>query len=337
MEKYLRRCLGSLVVPDEKLFETLEVLVVNDGSKDASSSIAHEYQDMFPKVFRVIDKENGNYGSCVNCGLKEATGKYIKILDADDSFNTVNFEKYLAFLQQVDVDLVLTDFQQVNENGKVLFTWQLKTSKECLEVKDIDPLYMQMHSVTYKTKNIKGCNYVQSEGISYTDTEWMFLPILTVKQIKYYSKVIYKYLVGREGQTIDEITVAKRIEQIIYILKRMLAQYDTIQNKNKDVDNYLIGFIKRLLVFAYHTILISGKCKVNTIILSDFDKWLQTNYSFYMSLEQVKAHPFLNYYYIKDWRDHSYNCLNKFQLQKLSVLNRLEQMKISIKNCCRFF
>lgn len=87
MQDYLRRCLDSLIVPEEQM-QLLEVLVVNDGSKDNSSAIAHEYQDKYPGTFRVIDKENGNYGSCVNRGLKEATGKYIKILDADDWFDT---------------------------------------------------------------------------------------------------------------------------------------------------------------------------------------------------------------------------------------------------------
>lgn len=69
MQDYLRRCLDSLIVPEEQM-KHLEVLVVNDGSKDNSSAIAHEYQDKYPDTFRVIDKENGNYGSCVNRGLR---------------------------------------------------------------------------------------------------------------------------------------------------------------------------------------------------------------------------------------------------------------------------
>lgn len=56
MQDYLRRCLDSLIVPDEQM-QQLEVLVVNDGSKDNSSAIAHEYQDKYPGTFRVIDKE----------------------------------------------------------------------------------------------------------------------------------------------------------------------------------------------------------------------------------------------------------------------------------------
>lgn len=72
MQDYLPRCLDSLVLYDGALMEQLEVLVINDGSKDNSSAIAHEYEAKFPNTFRVIDKENGNYGSCINRGLKEA-------------------------------------------------------------------------------------------------------------------------------------------------------------------------------------------------------------------------------------------------------------------------
>ena len=90
MEKYLERCLSSLIVSDEQM-AMLEVLVINDGSKDRSSEIAHGYESRYPDTFRVIDKTNGHYGSCVNRGLQEATGKYVKVLDADDWFNTENF------------------------------------------------------------------------------------------------------------------------------------------------------------------------------------------------------------------------------------------------------
>ena len=93
MEKYLSRCCQSLIVAPE-FMEKLEVLVINDGSKDKTSEIGHSFESKYPETFRCIDKENGNYGSCVNRGLKEAKGTYIKILDADDTFETENFAKF---------------------------------------------------------------------------------------------------------------------------------------------------------------------------------------------------------------------------------------------------
>ena len=63
--------------------QKLEVIVVNDGSKDRTSEIAHGFEAMHPGVFRVIDKANGHYGSCINAGLKNASGPYVKVLDVD--------------------------------------------------------------------------------------------------------------------------------------------------------------------------------------------------------------------------------------------------------------
>ena len=117
MENYLRYCLDSLLI--KEFLKQLEVLIINDGSKDGSSVIGHEYEQLYPEIFRVIDKENGNYGSCINRGLKEAKGKYVKILDADDSFNTDNFESFVSFLIQTDADLILSDFAVVNMNREV--------------------------------------------------------------------------------------------------------------------------------------------------------------------------------------------------------------------------
>ena len=62
MEKCLRKCLDSLIVSEENM-QRLEVLIVYDGSKDSSSQIAHGYEANYPQTYRVIDKENGNYGS----------------------------------------------------------------------------------------------------------------------------------------------------------------------------------------------------------------------------------------------------------------------------------
>lgn len=65
MEAYLPKCLGSLVIADEALLQKLDVIVVNDGSKDRTSEIAHGFETKYPGVFRVIDKPNGHYGSCI--------------------------------------------------------------------------------------------------------------------------------------------------------------------------------------------------------------------------------------------------------------------------------
>ena len=96
MEAYLPKCLGSLIIDEQELLQKLDVIVVNDGSKDRTSEIAHEFETKYPGVFRVVDKTNGHYGSCINAGLAVATGTFIKVLDADDYYLTDIFKDYLA-------------------------------------------------------------------------------------------------------------------------------------------------------------------------------------------------------------------------------------------------
>ena len=87
MEPYLRHCLDSLII--DKGMDELEVFVINDGSKDRSSKIAREYQDKYPNTFYVIDKVNGNYGSCINRGLKEARAIGGGALEAAERFEKI--------------------------------------------------------------------------------------------------------------------------------------------------------------------------------------------------------------------------------------------------------
>ena len=182
MENYLPMCLNSLV-DTPTISDLVEVLIINDGSKDSSSEIAHEYERKFPKTFRVVDKENGNYGSCINRGLQEASGKYVKVLDADDYFNNRSFSDFVKFLRNTDADLIISPYIKVDDEGKVLNKIEFDLPEKILIFSDEQlrrvfySKHFQMHAVTYKTQIFKSLNYHQSEGISYTDQEWMFLPI----------------------------------------------------------------------------------------------------------------------------------------------------------------
>ena len=113
MEKYLNRCVDSLLALD--ILDDIEIIIVNDGSKDATLSIANQYKVQYPNSVVVIDKPNGHYGSTVNAALKVATGKYFRILDADDWFDTEAFVVFVNKLKDIDVDCVYTNFSEHNE------------------------------------------------------------------------------------------------------------------------------------------------------------------------------------------------------------------------------
>lgn len=307
MEKYLRKCLDSLIIDDKELFGKLEVLVVNDGSKDSSSAIAHEYQDNYPNVFRVIDKENGNYGSCVNRGLKEANGKYIKILDADDSFDTANFQGFLFFLQSTTSDCVLTDMVQVSEDDmrinifdfnlpiKTRFTLEKLTGENCK--------ILWMHCVCYRTVNLRQVNYFQTEGISYTDQEWLFLPMATCKELEYWPHVLYQYLVGRVGQTVDISVWERNFWMEIKGLRTMMSERrncNTYEVNTCYLDER-IAIRTKTIYRAYFT---KFKTSLNNNLIRDFDIELKDwNLRLWNIVsEELILTKYFPYKFVKFWR-----------------------------------
>lgn len=308
MQDYLHKCLSSLIVPEAQL-PLLEVLVINDGSKDNSSAIAHEYQDKYPDTFLVIDKENGNYGSCVNRGLKEATGKYIKILDADDWFDTKNLSAFLDSLQNTDVDVVLTDYNKhwaQNVEAKTDFFAKadyIYSVKEAYEENKQGVLVVQMHSLAYKLTCFNGIDYHQTEGVSYTDKEWDLMPWMKANTMQYIPLNVYQYNLTREGQTCDLKVFFGKINDQFVGVRNCLAKADQLHS-------VLDSFHRDLLFEAilcrmrelYHIVLVS--MKENPKYLLEFDKDLQVKYPRYA--EQVAEDTMSRcfpYHYVKKWRE----------------------------------
>ena len=306
MEKYLDKCLTSLVVSDEQM-KQLEVLVINDGSKDRSSEIAHGYEQRYPQTFRVIDKENGNYGSCINRGLKEATGRYIKVLDADDSFITENFVSFLVSLETNWVDMFVSDVIRSDSDQNVIANIHYHLiSDRSFGFSEIAPnVNLEMHALTYRTSLLKEMNYVQTEGISYTDTEWATLPMKYVKTIRYYNQPIYRYLVGRDGQTIDPVVMAKNYKQLVAIFQRIIPLL--YNEPNYDAYQYIDTKIISTLDYLF-SIVLRHYSATDITVLESFDGWLKTNYGFlYERTNYIKPHKNVPYYYVANWRKHNYN------------------------------
>ena len=299
MQDYLRRCLDSLIVPEEQINQ-LEVLVVNDGSKDNSSVIAHEYQSKYPETFRVIDKENGNYGSCINRGLKEAAGKYIKVLDADDYYDNVAFAKLLKQLCVCDTDLVITPCDIVDQKQEIIRTIAFDLEEQKTLSADVfnKTMDVSMHCICYRTEMLRSIHYVQTEGISYTDTEWAILPLATVKNITFYNLHVYKYFIGREGQTVGAGNLLKNNASLIKIWKRIISEVGTSasDNANAYIRYRILGGIKGL----YCTNLMCGQ-EQNLENLKAFDDFIKKT-EYFNLLDNVKLGNKLPFRFIHEWR-----------------------------------
>lgn len=115
VEKYISKCVTSIL---QQTYKNLEVILVDDGSKDESGQICDEFSKDDSRVV-VIHKENGGLSSARNAGLDIARGKYISLIDGDDYIHPQMYERLLQILQKEKADIVSCNFKMLDENEKV--------------------------------------------------------------------------------------------------------------------------------------------------------------------------------------------------------------------------
>lgn len=329
MQDYLRRCLDSLIVADN-LMNTYEVLIINDGSKDDSLKIAYEYQDRYPATFRVIDKENGNYGSCVNRGLSEAKGKYIKVLDADDWFDKTQFASYLEFLIKLgyEVDMILTPYTkryannslpEIVEPNNIQYNNVYSFSKFDFDKNECSKMIV-MHSITYRTALLKNNGYVQDTGISFTDMEYDMIPMLYINSFIFANFKLYQYFLGREGQAVSLDVSSKSIEAYLKIYDTLNRVYLGIKNTNEAVrySNARIVFYNLLSSLYFVALCFSHKTHELNCKLHEIRSFVKTNDDLlYKKLRRLHVYRIFPIFLI--WEKTDFYCSNK-------VLRRLIKM-----------
>lgn len=233
MEALLPRCLDSLLVPGA--LDRIEAMVVNDGSKDGSLAVANGYRERFPDSVTVIDKPNGNYGSTINAALPVAKGKYVKVLDSDDWFDSDALVRFLDQLDRQDADMVTSHFSILHDDGTRELSKYNVYGREPYEygkTYDLDEVlaggyirFFLMHGLSYRTELLRSMGYRQTEGISYTDTQWSCYPVFAAKDICFLDIDLYQYNLAREGQTMDPKVLARSLNQMELMTREMISFY----------------------------------------------------------------------------------------------------------------
>ena len=113
VQRYLRTCIESLV---NQTLRDIEIILINDGSKDDSISIIREFERRDSRI-RVIDKPNSGYGDSMNMGLRLATGEYVGIVESDDFAALDMFESLYAEAKSNDVDIVKSNYYAYSTTG----------------------------------------------------------------------------------------------------------------------------------------------------------------------------------------------------------------------------
>lgn len=284
VEKYLNKALDSYA--DTSLEEDLEVLIVNDGSTDRTVEIAEEYVSRFPKIFRLINKENGGHGSAVNAGINNATGKYFRIIDGDDWVNTQNLIKLIEVMKKVDSDIVVDEKREVHMvTGNTQFFPMPETVEElkeysfetvCMQEK-ITP-YIMMHTISVKTEVLKENNIQLLEHVFYVDYEYIVKATCSCSTIVFVKLEVYQYLVGNVNQSVSSQNYVKRYSHHDKVVKEVMRFA-----KTKEYTGVLKNYIDKKIVLVinnhYNISLIFNKNrKEGRAQASEFRKYLKENY-----------------------------------------------------------
>ncbi len=283
VEPYLKKCLDSFLI-DGGWREKIEVIVVNDGSTDRTSYIAQAYAELYPSVYRVIDKENGGHGSAINVGSKQAAGKFIKIVDADDWVLTENLVEFLSALEECQADVVLNPYHQVDMKTGQKIGWPMYCDcynqnvgfeEMVSHLRDYENC-LTFHGITYRLDFYRKYYHELPEKVFYEDQEYAAIPCCHAKQVYPMDLFLYQYLVGNENQSVSAQNRLKRLnhhEKVIEDLIIYRKQQECLSGAGKD---FLDKKINSMIMTYYMLVCIIQKDKkAGRNSMSAFDRRIQ--------------------------------------------------------------
>ncbi|WP_353148423.1 glycosyltransferase [Chryseobacterium sp.] len=194
VENYLTKCLDSLV---NQTLREIEIIVVNDGSKDGSGEIIRNYTQKFPEKIKAFTKENGGLSDARNYGIDKATGQYIGFVDSDDFVMPEMFEEMFLLAEKHQTKMVVCNIQKVDETGKV--TQKLTQIPNMPEIINLENNFSVFSDLSYFACNklFKKELFDQKrfkKGMHFEDIQLIPQLLLECKTIAQTQNFYYQYL-----------------------------------------------------------------------------------------------------------------------------------------------
>ena len=283
-QDYMEHAIESIL----KGGEDVEIIIVNDGSKDDTSHIAHRYEEKYPTIISVVDKENGGHGDAVNAGLAHAQGKYFKVVDSDDWVDEEALKKILRILKGFEdinrqVDMFISNYvyeKEGVERKKVVHYKNVLPQDEVFGWNDIGRFhldqYILMHSVIYRTAFLKLCQLELPKHTFYVDNIYVYYPLPHVRKIFYTDVDFYRYYIGRADQSVNEKVMIGRVDQQIFVTKSMIDMYNMKRVTNKKLRRYMTNYLAIMMTVS-SILLIRSKKHENLEKKQELWKYLKRN------------------------------------------------------------
>ena len=224
VEEYIEKCIKSLV---EQSLEDIEIILINDGSKDGSEEIAKKYKSKYPNKIVYLKKENGGLSDARNYALPYATGEYIAFLDSDDYVEEEMYKEMYETAIMDRADMVECDY---------LWEYPEETiASKGRAYKDRRDMILNARVVAWnkliKRELLERTKIKFPVGLRYEDVEFFYKLIPYINTISIVKKPFIHY-VQRENSISN--TQTSKTAQIIDVLDNVIEFY-----KEKNIfDNY---------------------------------------------------------------------------------------------------
>ncbi len=224
--------------------DALDVLIVDDGSTDETGAIADRYAAAHPEMIRVIHQENGGHGAGINRCIETARGIYMKVLDSDDRLEADSLKALLAVLGEHTepdqrADLLVHDY--VYDKGEQHAVFRVSYNRVMPEGRMFgwedcgrfpSTKQFMIHSLVYRTELLREHGFVLPEHSFYEDNLYIYKPLPWARRLLYLHEAVYGYNIGREGQSINEKNMIRRLDQLNAMITKMACSW-TMEDLNR--------------------------------------------------------------------------------------------------------
>ena len=270
VEKYLEKCLNSLV---NQTFKDYEIIVVNDGSTDSSQKIIDEYKSKYSTIKSFI-KENGGISSARNYGLKVATGEYIAFVDSDDYVEMFFLEKMYNKAKETSSDVVICDYYAINDEDK----WYSKCHMNMSSDVKIEYLLSPPMVWSKLIKKEVMDKVLFTEGIFYEDLDICVRLINYVNKVSFIDEPLYNYYVHHAGSAMTQVSFNSHLLDIFMVLEN--AKKILELNYFREIEYIYITHLLRTatLRFLDYPNTLEYLVKINNTMESEFPNWRENEY-----------------------------------------------------------
>ena len=284
VEAFVARAIASY--SDGRLAGRVEVVLVDDGSSDATPAMLDEAAAACPDIFTVIHKENGGHGSAVNAALSVARGRYFRVVDADDWVCTDELLRELDVLEKVDVDLLVDEKVEVDLATMKETAYPLPQDVPCAEtlpfsyVMERPELWhmVMIHTLTMRTEMLRAAGVNLLEHTFYVDLELVVKAMLAASTLRFERLRVYRYLVGNASQSVADAGYVRHFDDHTRVCKELLSLLDDT-NLDEERRAYLVGRCVLAVNTHYNIALIfDDDRKRGSKRAREFKAWLHDSY-----------------------------------------------------------